>query len=65
MPTNNSIRIRNKQFQKELQSKEEREKKKEMKTKKDDNQLGPIIIGLLLFVIVGSALVQLFNKRGI
>nr|CAG4713278.1 unnamed protein product [Naegleria fowleri] len=40
---------------------EEKERRKELENK-ESSQVGPLVLAFLLFVVVGSALVQIFNN---
>ncbi|KAL9653882.1 hypothetical protein ABK040_012942 [Willaertia magna] len=56
-------RIKSKQFEKAGKlTKEEREKRKQAKEGSEGSQVGPLVLAFLLFIVVGSALVQIFNN---
>lgn len=50
-----------KSFEKKVYDKES-EKDKKKTTTEDSPQVGPLVLAFLLFVVVGSALVQIFNN---
>ena len=63
MPANPALaKIKSKNWEKKGRlSAEEKEKRKEELTK-EGSQVGPLVLAFLLFVVVGSSLVQVFNN---
>jgi len=55
-------KIKSKNWEKNPKLSAEEKEKRKNKTKEEGSQVGPLILALLLFVVVGSAVVQIFNN---